>query len=121
MNSILLLLGVLTYMIYIWKENFRTVLHKGYVVIRFIISIARATLYFFSFFFYLTLVINSDSIFNLYYNIIYSFVLFYLEVNNIIWCFWLKSVIFYEFEENDSKLESMFSEHSELISEEFSM
>ena len=117
MNRILLLLGVLTYIIYIWKENFRTVLHKGYVFIRFIISISRAVLYFFSFFFYLTLVINSVDIFGLYYNIIYSFILFYLEVNNIIWCFWLKSIIFYEYDENDSKKESMISSFdSEFIS-----
>lgn len=96
MNRILLLLGVVTYFIYLWIQDFRTPVHKAYVVIRFIISCARSILYFFSFFFYITNLIIEKDLSTFSANYVYSFILFYLEINNIIWCFWLKNIIFYD-------------------------
>lgn len=87
MNRALLLLGVVTYFIFIWTFEYRTPLHKTYVVIRFIISCSRSVLYFFSFFFYITIVITENNYRENFRSLVYSFILFYLEINNIIWCF----------------------------------
>lgn len=65
------------------------------------ISCSRSILYFFSFFFYITIVITEDKYRENLWNLGHSFFLFYLEINNIIWCFQLKSVIFYKDVEDD--------------------
>ena len=60
------------------------------------ISCSRSVLYFFSFFFYITIIISENNYEKNVFNLIHSFILFYLEINNIIWCFWLKDIIFYK-------------------------
>ena len=60
MNSLLLILGIFTYFIYIWKNTFRTLLHRSYVIIRYIITCGRLTIFTLSSIFLFVLVLKDS-------------------------------------------------------------
>jgi hypothetical protein len=96
LNSIMVVIAIGCYFYYIYTQNYRTLLHKTYVYSRFTICFCRSVIFFFTFFFYCSILMEAYDILGVYYNLILSFFLMYLEINNIIWCFWLKDVIFFK-------------------------
>lgn len=93
LNRLMVIVAIACYFVYIYFQNYRTYLHQGYVTLRFVICFCRAIIYFFTFFFYSLILLDDMDILGVYFNLFFSFALMYLEINNIIWCFWLKDII----------------------------
>ena len=93
LNRFMVLIAIACYFVYIYTQNYRTALHKIYIILRFCICFCRAIVYFFTFFFYCIVLLEDLDILGVYFNLVFSFVLLYLEINNVIWCFWLKDII----------------------------
>lgn len=89
-TQILFALGILTFFIYIYKQTYKTVLHKGYVMMRFFICFSRTSLYFITFLVYLKMVFVDLMTTHRWFNFITSGFLLILEINDVIWCFYLR-------------------------------
>ena len=97
MNKILLGVGCLTFFIYLYTQKIRTPVHKFYVFIRFIIIFTRLLIYIFMDIFYIKLYMEEEIVdLDIKLNFLGSLVLTYLEINDVVFCFYLKDIVFFD-------------------------
>ena len=95
LNTFLMGFGILAFCIFIYIETFRSRFHKGYLILRWVICYIRAVVYITQtiIFFYAVLTLK-DGYLNYFFKLIVSLIILYIEINDIIWCYWLKDIIF---------------------------
>ena len=119
LNGFLTVFGLFAFFTFLYRETFNTMFHKIYIILRWLICYIRLAVFTLSFIVFLYAILKQEiGIRSLILQLSISAIVVYIEINDVIWSYWLKQLIFADRDElkelYQDKFEIQFEDTEEL-------